>query len=329
MTIYDISQKTGVSIATVSRVLNGKKGVGHVTRQRVLTAMEESGYTPNAFARGMGLGSIQTVGILCTDISDLYQAAAVSVLERELRTHNYEAVLSCTGPEEHEANLRMLLSKQVDAVILVGSHFLSGDCSYICQMAAHTPIILINGYLKADNVYCLLCDEYTLMNRITASLLEKGRRELLYLYDRATYSGRQKLAGYKAALTEAGLDAASTYLQCPRDLDRVAELLSSLTQSGRRFDAIVCSEDELGVGVLKYARSLGVDIPGQLDVVGCNNSILARTAVPELTSADNRVGLLCTMAIATLFGVLKGDDYPNRILISGELVTRQSADIQI
>ena len=78
MTIYDISKKSGVSIATVSRVINGKKGVSDATRRRVLSVMNEKGYTPNAFARGLGLRSIKTVGVMCMDVADIYLAAAVS-----------------------------------------------------------------------------------------------------------------------------------------------------------------------------------------------------------------------------------------------------------
>ena len=82
ITIYDISQKAGVSIATVSRVINGSGNVRPSTKKKVLDIIRQYDYTPNAFARGMGLNSIKTVGILCTDSSDLYQAKAVYLLEQ-------------------------------------------------------------------------------------------------------------------------------------------------------------------------------------------------------------------------------------------------------
>ena len=74
MNIYDISEKAGVSIATVSRVLNGNANVSEKTRKKVLDVMEKYGYRPNAFARGLGLNTMKTIGLLCTDSSDLYQA---------------------------------------------------------------------------------------------------------------------------------------------------------------------------------------------------------------------------------------------------------------
>ena len=97
MTIYDISEKAGVSIATVSRVLNGSNNVSEKTKQKVLRIMEEYGYTPNAFARGLGLNTMKTIGIMCADSSDLYLAKAIYYIERELRLNGYDCILSCTG----------------------------------------------------------------------------------------------------------------------------------------------------------------------------------------------------------------------------------------
>ena len=93
MNIYDISKKAGVSIATVSRVINGSTNVSPKTKEKVLSIIEEVGYTPNAFARGLGLNTMQTIGILCADSSDPYMANAIYYLEKELRSYNYNIFL--------------------------------------------------------------------------------------------------------------------------------------------------------------------------------------------------------------------------------------------
>ena len=87
MNIYDVSRRAGVSIATVSRVLNGNPNVSEKTRTKVHAVMEELGYTPNVFARGLGLGTMKTIGIMCSDSSDPYLANAIYYLERQLRIH--------------------------------------------------------------------------------------------------------------------------------------------------------------------------------------------------------------------------------------------------
>ena len=124
MTIYDISEKAGVSIATVSRVLNGSSLVSEKTRRKVMDAMEKYGYTPNAFARGLGLNTMKTIGILCADSSDLYLAKAVYYIEQKLRANGYDSILCCTGYEleAKAASMNLLIGKKVDAVILTGSN---------------------------------------------------------------------------------------------------------------------------------------------------------------------------------------------------------------
>ena len=157
MNIYDVSKKAGVSIATVSRVINGNTNVSEKTKEKVLNVMKEIGYTPNVFARGLGLNTMKTIGIMCTDSSDLYLANAVYYLERELRNNDYDSILCCTGNNlaNKKKYLELLLSKRVDAIILVGSKFIetdNADNSYIIEAAKSLPIMLVNGYVEGKNI---------------------------------------------------------------------------------------------------------------------------------------------------------------------------------
>ena len=127
--IYDISKLAGVSTATVSRVLNGFDNVKPATRDKVLAIMASQGYTPNAFARGLGLNSMKSIGIMCADSSDMYLAKAVYFIERELRENGYHCLLTCTGynrDSQREA-MTSLMSQHVDCIILVGSTFIDKD----------------------------------------------------------------------------------------------------------------------------------------------------------------------------------------------------------
>lgn len=141
MNIYDVSKKAGVSIATVSRVLNGNANVSDKTKNKVLVAMKELDYTPNIFARGLGLNTMKTIGIMCSDSSDTYLANAVYYLEQELRRHNYDSILCCTGQdsETKKKYLDLLISKRVDGIILAGSQFVlnqpGSDNRYILNAA--------------------------------------------------------------------------------------------------------------------------------------------------------------------------------------------------
>ena len=208
MNIYDIAQKAEVSIATVSRVLNGKDTVSDKTRKRVLDVMEEMGYTPNIFARGLGLNTIKMIGVMCNDVTDLYCSAALSVIEKEVRRNGYDVILCCTGDDlaVKKQYLSLLLSKRVDSLILIGSIFKSReDNSHIYEAAEKVPVVIINGYVEAPNIYCVLCDNYNATRDAVLRLAKKGHTRIAHMYRAQTYSGLEKINGYRDGLEEAGL----------------------------------------------------------------------------------------------------------------------------
>lgn len=103
--IYDIAKLSGVSIATVSRVINGSPKVSEKTKQKVMAVMEQESYTPNMFARGLGLDSAKTIGIICPEIADDYMARSVSYLEKHLHHYGYGCILGCSGTSLEERKL--------------------------------------------------------------------------------------------------------------------------------------------------------------------------------------------------------------------------------
>lgn len=328
MNIYDVSERAGVSIATVSRVINGNPNVSDKTRNRVLAVMEELGYTPNVFARSLGLNTMRTIGILCADSSDPWLANAIYYLEQELRRNGYDSILCCTGyaPETKKKYLELLLSKRVDAIILTGSHYVESrpkDNAYLFDAAARLPIMLVNGSLDGEKVYSTVCDDRAAVFEAVTSLIRSGRTSVLYLYAGSSYSNLQKLAGYHDACAAAGLPLRENLIRlCPKDLDGTEELLASAAASGLHFDAVFAAEDIMAVGAVKYAHRAGIRIPEDLNIIGYNNSILARCTDPELTTVDNKVESLCTTTVSTLMKVLDGGNVPSRTTISAELIKR-------
>ncbi|MCD8039412.1 MAG: LacI family transcriptional regulator [Lachnospiraceae bacterium] len=330
MTIYDVSEKAGVSIATVSRVLNGSDNVSAQTRQKVLAVIEACDYTPNAFARGLGLNSMNTIGILCADSSDLYLANAVYHIEQELRASNYNCILCCTGYDlsDKQKYLNLLVNKKVDSVILVGSNFVSdndADNDYIRSAAAEIPVLLLNADFDCENVYCSLCDDFKSTMQATAYLLQTGVEDILYLYNSKSYSAFRKLSGYQSALTQKGIVPRMEYMQFfpgrNAHLPAIADFLAEL-DGAIRYKGIIAANDNLAIGAVKYAHKRGLRIPEDLSIVGYNNSILSVCCDPELTSVDNRLETLCHHIVNTLIGILDNREMPQKVIFSGELIKR-------
>lgn len=309
MNIYDISKKAGVSIATVSRVINGSDNVSAKTRDKILKIMEESDYMPNAFARGLGRGTMETIGIMCSDASDIYLANAIYHLETALRSHGYDSILCCTGYnlENKQKSFELLKSKKVDAVILVGSKFVElepENNAYIIEGAREQPVMLVNGYLEGPNIYATLCDDAGGMREAVYRLAKSGCRRIVYVYSSVSHSGHQKLEGVRQGLAACGLPYDPTLIvQCEKDFYQVASLLEEVYRQ-TPFDAVLTSSDDGGIGALKFAIRRGLRVPEDLSIVSFNNSILARSANPELTSVDSRIKELCETTVASLMKLL-------------------------
>lgn len=331
MTIYDISEKAGVSIATVSRVLNGSGNVSEKTRKRVLDVINEYEYTPNAFARGLGLNTMKTIGIMCADSSDLYLAKAIYYIEQTLRENGYDSILCCTGYDlaMKQSAMNLLITKKVDGIVLVGSNFIyerEEDNKYIVDAAAQVPVMLLNAALDAPNVYCIVSDDFTSMYNATMSMIDSGVKDILYFYNSTSYSGKKKLAGYRAAMEEKGLLKSGNLMQLYQgsheDIPAMAEHLKKAHAKGLAFHGIIAADDSLALGALKYARENALTVPKDLSIIGYNNSMLVCCCDPELSSIDNKLETLCTHLITTLLGVLDGNEMPKQTVFSGELVER-------
>ena len=333
MNIYDISQKAGVSIATVSRVLNGSNRVSPKTRDKVLAVMDQLGYVPNAFARGLGLKSMKTIGLLCPDASDAYLAKALDHLERGFRGHGYDCLLSCTGKAlaDRAKGVELLLGKHVDGLVLMGSTFVEADekgNAYLRKAAARTPLVLLNASYPCENVYCVLCDDYRATLEATQYLLDTGRKEILYLYHSRNYSGQKKLAGYKVGLESREIPVREElirfFAEDKMSVPEVRDYLLALDREGLRFGAVLTSEDVLSVGAAKYAHVTGKSVPEALSIIGYNNSSFCLCCEPELTSVDNKLETLCNQCVTTMLTVLKGEEAPQKTIFSAELVRRGS-----
>lgn len=331
MTIYDISEKAGVSIATVSRVLNGSGSVSEKTRKKVLDVISRYEYTPNAFARGLGLNTMKTIGILCADSSDLYLAKAVYYIEQKLRLNGYDSILCCTGYdlEAKAAAVNLLINKKVDALILAGSNFIydnDADNQYVTDAAAQLPLMLLNAALDAPNVYSVISDDFTSVYEATLQMISGGVRDIVYFYNSASYSGKKKLAGYLAAMEEKklmnGAELVQFYQGSHEDIPAMTEHLKKLHSGGTRFHGVIASDDTLALAAVKFAKLMGYSLPEDFSVLGYNNSMLVNCCDPELTSIDNKLETLCQHLINTLMGVLSGNEMPKKTVFSGEIIWR-------
>ena len=334
MNIYDIAKLADVSIATVSRVVNNSPKVSAKTKEKVLAIMKENEYTPNAFARGLGLGTMKTVGIICPDISDIYMAKAVSYLESNLHDHGYDCILGCSGfkQKEKESYVKLLLSKKIDTLILVGSTYAGSgrdesDTDYIREAAEQASVFMINAKVAGDNIYCTYADDFQATYEVTKAYLRRGKEKILFMYDSESFSARQKLAGYEAALQDAGYPVLGNLkFKTKNDIEYTKNMLLEYNKV-LDFDSVLATDDGIAVGAVKYAKIKGLSIPEKLSITGYNNSILALCSDPELTSVDSKLGVMCRKTVERMIDLLENEaQIEKNVCVPCEIVRRCTTD---
>ena len=327
MNIYDIAEKAGVSIATVSRTLNGGP-VKEKTRELIMKIIEEEGYVPNVYAKNLNSQSVNIVGVLLPDVEDIYGSRAVAVLEKQMKKQGYDMILYNIGDAINEISryVAMMLSRRIDALFVVGSKFQeSPSVEVLAKAAQKIPVIGINTDFEPDGMYSVLTDDRATVSGVVKMLYDRGHRRFLYLYDTRTPSGMKKLGGFCEGIAKVGLDIENQimYLSSRYYADAkkaTAEILKNNTD----ITAIVCAEDELAVGAVKACLEFGYKIPEDIVVTGYDNSHLSYCLIPELTSVDNLPNELGALAADVFAKVAAGENAPKRQVIECNVVERET-----
>lgn len=324
MNIREIAARAGYSVATVSRVLNGKTNASSPTSQTILQVVEAAGYIPKVHS-SVGRYS---VGVLCSDVRAMVFPQILYNIDQSLSEAGYNVLVGSTGPdaEARKRRLEHLLSQDVVGLMLIGSYFAEGAAlPAVLGAARRMPVVMVNNDVAADNVFCVMCNEREAFCDNASRLLNEGVRRILCLYDTETASCHNKIAGVRDAFSVAGLPFDENMVRRV-DLDIAATRadIQELWASGQRFDAVFGTEDALAVAAIQGLADTGVRVPQDVRLLGCNNSQLAQACTPTLTSVDNKPGALGSMAARLLLDAVHGHDMPARVTFSAETVFRES-----
>ena len=287
MTIYDIAREAGVSIATVSRVLNGGK-VGEATRAKVQDVLDRSDYQPSRVAQGLATRQSKCVAVMTVDIRDVHHAAIAYEIERTMAAAGYSTILCNLGgtPARAGEYLRTLNAQQIIGVFFVGSIFVTPQCrEYIAKYVPNIPILFANAVLPLPNAYGVLADEEDGFYQAVKQLIRAGRRSIAFVNDDDTESEQHKLNGYLRAIRE--FDLPEQRYRAERSIEGGQFVTTRILHQNPGTDAIVFTEDTTAVGCLHALQATGKRIPDEVAVIGCNNSVYCTICYPQLTSIDN------------------------------------------
>lgn len=329
MTIYDIAKEAGVSITTVSRVLNGKGNMlKKETREKVEAVLEKNNYMPNLAARGLASKTMKTIGILTVDIRDDHHARSAYTIEQEFSKLGYSCVLFNTGDfeETKEHYIKMLAERQVDGAILIGSVFQDKAIeTCIKNYLPSVPFVIANGHLPLHNVCGIVCDDALGVRLAIEHLAEKSHTRIGYVKDLDTISARAKCEGYMDGMKQIiGEEAPLRIYNASNSFEGGYNATMELMQEHSDTTAIVYGEDITAVGGMKALVRLGYRVPQDVEVIGFNNSLYTQIATPTLTSIDNKLNLIAKKAVQTLNEMMHGENISSKIYVLPELTYRES-----
>jgi LacI family transcriptional regulator len=326
-TIYEVSKLAGVSLATVSRVMNNSGNVRPKTREKVLSAIAELGYRPNSSAQTLASKRSNCVGILIPELHGPFFGVELSSIESELRSAGKRVTITAghsDGASERDS-IESLLGSGCDALIL---HVDSVSDAYLIELdQGPVPIVLLNRHIPEIADRCIRLDNELGGYIATKSLLELGHTKLAYISGPHWKADSfKRLSGHKRALKEFGLEF-DEQLIYEGNFEEIsgADAMECLLQTSKPFTGLICANDEMAAGAYDIARKEGLRIPDDLSVIGYDNVVLTRYLHPKLSSICSHVKEMGQMAARFILKDVYGEkDYEIQYYFEPELIPRAS-----
>lgn len=322
----DVAALAGVSTATVSRVLNGGAVVRPDKRDAVLRAASQLGFVANGAARALSLRRFHAVGAVIPNIENEEFVRALSALQAGLRKDGYALVLASAGYDldnELREAARMI-ERGIDGLLLIGDLHRPA----LFQQTARLSIPVVQAFTLSETRPCVGFDNAGAASRAADHLLDLGHRRIAVVTGirRENDRGGARASGIAAAVARRGGTirpehdlVVSFGITAGRDA-----LRQLVTGGGPPPTAIICGTDQLAFGVLIEARAYGIDVPGQLSVVGFNDSDYAAYLDPPLTTVRVHASEIGRAAAAQLLARMAGQPAARTTLIPAELILRAS-----
>lgn len=287
VTIYDVAREANVSMATVSRVVNGNQNVKPTTRRKVLDVIERLGYRPNAVARGLASKKTTTIGVIIPDISKSFYAELSRGIADVATMYEYNIILSNSDerPEREIDLLIDLFGKQVDGLIFMSDSITEEVRTEMST--ASVPVVLAGTVDSVNQFPSINIDYEQAAFESVTKLIENGHRRIALVTGPLTrdVNRAHKKVGYERALKEASIELSEELtFEISDSYDSAYECWNEIKTIKNPPTAIIVSNDALAVGILNGIRDAGSSVPDDYEIICFEHSILSRVVRPQLTS---------------------------------------------
>lgn len=329
MNIRHIAERAGVSVATVSRVLNHPEHVAPKTREKIERIMREAEYTPNWFARGLNFNKTGTIGLMIPHIlNSVHMEIAKGVDDV---AHQKECIaLMCNVENDREKErryLQWLIKRRVDGIIFISSSLGKRDFEQVQEQGI--PIVLIGAYRDNDNFHVVSVDYRQAAMKAVNHLLGNGYRKIAFLYgETPQVENEQKIEGYKQAIQDAGLSLSEDFLKSVENTIEGGYLgAKKLMELNQPPKAIFTSSDYLAFGAMDALKDKNLKIPEDVAVIGFDNVRMSNLVEPKLTTVEIPLHKMGVYGARLLFDRIEEENspYPGAILLQPKLKIRKSS----
>ena len=327
-TIQLVAQKAGVSITTVSRVLNSHPAVLPETRAKVLSVMKELDYKPNQLARGLSTNGFDAILVIYTRTDNPYFSTVISAIGIVAEANNYDLILHSGDDEDKEIEkaLSMISSRLIKGIILLSSRINSKFIEVVS--ATSIPIVVIGKYsaqIQAPNVISVDTDNYSDCWEIGSYLVQMGHRKIGCVHaPLGHYVAVDRLAGFRDALRSHGIEAAENcFVDGGNTIDSAYMATVNLLCS-HKVTALFATDDIKALGIYKAAKSMHLEIPEELSVIGHNDFEFSSLLTPALTTVRVPIHELGLLSATKLFSMMNSESAEHSQMIPTDMILRNS-----
>lgn len=340
VTVYDIAREAGVSVATVSRVLNNTAPVKKTTRERIVELINKYQFQPNALARSLSKKETGMIGVILPDITNPFFPEVLAGLEQEARSKGYTFFLCDTvstngdSQEQYEREsqyLNILLEKQVDGIVMIGGRInlarpTKEHVSEVIEVSKRVPTVLINGSLPGHAMHRVYADEREGAELATQHLIDLGHKDIAFAGGfRGMSNTLARIQGFVRTMEQAGLGVRKEWLlDGGFSVESGKRFMNELLQMRNRPTAIFCANDLVAIGVMKAAYRAGLRVPQDLSLVGFDDIPYASNSIPELTTVSLKCYEAGKNAAEMLHLMITKSKVGKNTRVRPELVVRES-----
>ncbi len=330
-TLKDVAQLAGVSTATVSYALNGKRRISDETRQRVLDAVAQLDYVPDLNARGLSMRDSKLIGVVVPQtepgdrlmFQNSFYGEVLGSIEYYARQQGYHILISAT--DANESYLTLAKKRNLDGIIVIGMY---PDDFYQQMKKTHIPIVLIDSYCNDHYYHNIRIDDAYGSYLATRYMLENGHRDIAFFSGQLKENGvmKKRLLGYQQALQEFALPYRREYVfEGQIDYGSGIDLARQLLAAGLPATGIVAAADILAIGAIKGLFEAGKYVPRDYSVIGFDDAEIAQYMTPGLTTIRQQISLKGQKAVELLLKHIQDPTLPKQEeILPLQLVARGS-----